>query len=107
MLVAILVAAALSAHGREERAAVNAVEAILIDPGSAQFRLSPARSTDHYCGFVNAKNRMGGYNGFEPFLVRFNPDGSVKIAVVPSSFDQGLEAEARQSILEVCAKENH
>ena len=36
------------------------------DPGSAEFR-SIEKSTIGYCGEVNAKNRIGGYVGFEKF----------------------------------------
>lgn len=101
-MLALLAAAALSPPLKAE--VTRAVEAQLVDPGSAQFKLGPVKSTDRYCGFVNAKNRMGGYNGFEPFLVHFNPDGSVKIVVFPGTFDPGLVNEARQAILTACAE---
>ena len=53
----------------------------LVDPDSAQFRSLQAerrkdRSDNTYtvCGEVNARNRMGGYNGFQPFSVLVTGD---------------------------------
>jgi len=46
------------------------VRASLVDPGSAQFQDVKATAGGTVCGMVNAKNRMGGYNGFKPFIVR-------------------------------------
>lgn len=49
----------------------SAVAALLTDPESMQLRhLSIAPGTDEtmLCGEVNAKNRMGGYVGFTPFV---------------------------------------
>ena len=45
----------------------------LIDPASAQFRsvaVYVGRAGEHYglCGEVNARNRLGGYTGFVPFV---------------------------------------
>lgn len=55
----------------EETAAKNAIQALLIDPASAQFRGVNIHSSKagpvSVCGEVNAKNRMGGYNGFQKF----------------------------------------
>lgn len=53
----------------------GSVEAKLLDPASAQFRLVPyRRGTNYYCGLVNARNRFGGYVGFRPFLARVGDD---------------------------------
>jgi hypothetical protein len=42
----------------------------LSDPESARFRwLEKKTDGNVYCGFVNSKNRMGGYVGFVPFQV--------------------------------------
>ena len=61
-------------HGVEEpevAAAKEAVQALLTDPSSAQFRSLKVNSTKageaSVCGEVNAKNRMGGYGGFQRF----------------------------------------
>lgn len=41
----------------------------LIDPDSAKFGEAIFnKKTEAVCGFVNAKNRMGGYTGFNPFV---------------------------------------
>jgi len=42
----------------------------LTDPDSAQFRWldRPDNGTAVYCGFVNSRNRLGGYVGFVPFV---------------------------------------
>ena len=53
----------------EIRAAKEATLALLNDPASAQFRnlkiYSAKSGPVSVCGEVNAKNRMGGYNGFQ------------------------------------------
>jgi len=44
------------------------VAAQLSDPGSATFRGLSEKATDFaYCGEVNAKNRRGGYVGYQKF----------------------------------------
>lgn len=40
----------------------------LIDPQSVQYRNVKALSEGVVCGEVNAKNRLGGYAGFRPFV---------------------------------------
>lgn len=47
---------------------LNAVRLKLTDPGSAQFDAVDKRN-EITCGFVNAKNRMGGYVGYRAFIV--------------------------------------
>lgn len=62
--------------------AKRAVSAILLDADSAKFAnvryVSEAKAV---CGRVNAKNTMGGYIGFKPFIVEgeevFIADGTV------------------------------
>jgi hypothetical protein len=50
-----------------------AVKDRLLDGDSAKWRWLPFRNDQttvaQYCGFVNAKNRMGGYIGFNPVWV--------------------------------------
>lgn len=44
----------------------------LIDPASAQFKISTIRHVGAavvFCGLVNSKNRFGGYTGFQPFVL--------------------------------------
>lgn len=92
-----------------ERAQItHAIEAKLLDPASAQFRLGPIRpGSEYYCGLVNAKNRMGGYNGFEAFMVRFNPDRTIKIALLPDPKDREMEQVWRAMIQDTCAKQGY
>ena len=45
------------------------VTGVLLDPQSAQFR-NEKIAGGFYCGEVNSKNRMGGYAGFNRFIVR-------------------------------------
>jgi hypothetical protein len=67
------------------------VERLLTDPNSAQFRelhAYPAAGTPAaVCGEVNAKNRMGGYNGFQRFIFRVAVD---KVELAPGTDQQAL-----------------
>lgn len=49
-------------------AAKRAVESRLKDPGSVQYRSVEAFSEGVVCGEFNAKNGLGGYVGFQPFV---------------------------------------
>ena len=69
-----------------EKAAVRlAIEQRLMDPMSAQYRWLPTVAADGaYCGYVNAKNRYGGYVGFASFLAwirKPNEDGSPRVVL--------------------------
>lgn len=47
----------------------KAVVQRLIDPDSARFEfLQAGKEVGNYCGYVNSKNRMGGYAGASPFI---------------------------------------
>lgn len=100
----------------EKAAITHEIGAKLLDPASAQFRMGPIRpASEYYCGLVNAKNRMGGYNGFEPFLVRYNPDRTIKIVLLPGESsgpfggadNAALRDALRQSIREKCAENGY
>lgn len=44
----------------------------LVDPSSAQFQNVTITRVGHaaiFCGQVNAKNQLGGYTGYRPFIV--------------------------------------
>jgi hypothetical protein len=57
-----------------ENKAKKAVSSILIDPDSAKFEnVFKGKVANSYCGFVNAKNRLGGYTGASAFIY----DGAV------------------------------
>lgn len=54
------------------------VRAELVDPESAQFRNLHTKG-DKICGEVNAKNGMGGYVGFVPFVVSKSSRGNTVV----------------------------
>lgn len=54
---------------RPKQRAIAAVSESLVDPESAKFR-NVRTVGDAVCGEVNARNRMGGYGGFSPFVYR-------------------------------------
>lgn len=46
------------------------VRSQLKDPDSAKFReITKKADGQYFCGEVNAKNSMGGYTGYQPFVV--------------------------------------
>lgn len=70
ILLVALACAALAGCGPQSEAK-NAVKKLLNDPDSAQFSdMTPGKSDGDMCGYVNAKNRMGGYVGKTPFFFR-------------------------------------
>lgn len=63
--------------------AKNAVRGMLNDPESAQFEgLFSNRKTGSVCGYVNAKNRMGGYVGKQLFIVSSNGEVDFDTATI-------------------------
>lgn len=60
----LLAATSCSGHGTD----LDAVRLKLNDPSSAEFD-SVEKKDQVTCGFVNAKNRMGGYVGYRAFIV--------------------------------------
>lgn len=52
-----------------EREASEALRPLLVDPDSASYSFV-TRNNDTICGFVNAKNRMGGFTGDQAFFVQ-------------------------------------
>jgi hypothetical protein len=62
----LILLAATACSGYE--ADLDAVRLQLTDPDSAEFD-AVGKKDDVTCGFVNAKNRMGGYVGFRAFIV--------------------------------------
>lgn len=88
----------------------RAVRAFLKDPDSAQFqRVQAFYSTGGGCGFVNAKNALGGYVGYTHFVMK--PSGEVEFEPADStdtgSTEQRLEATSKrvaylQTVLAAC-----
>lgn len=58
------------APSAQMRAAImKAADAKLLDGASARFKWPPElQRTGVYCGWVNAKNKLGGYVGWTPFV---------------------------------------
>lgn len=71
--IAAAIALAGCADYKLEKDGVEAVRAAMLDPESAQFRnvrvVANRGGGKLVCGEVNSKNRLGGYVGFQPFLV--------------------------------------
>lgn len=66
------------AHGSAKAQVMAAVRMSLIDPDSAQFGAVFVGANGKFgCGFVNAKNRMGGFSGRRAFIAGI--DGSVEL----------------------------
>ena len=84
----ICVAACLfSGCDTEIQGAQEAVRKQLIDPDSAKFEgVHVIKSTGAVCGYVNAKNRMGGYVGQTPFFYT-REAGAVLVKEMPSERD--------------------
>ena len=56
------------------------IEGQLIDPSSVQYRniiVKNGPSSVIVCGEFNAKNRMGGYTGFKPFVYNIAGSGDI------------------------------
>ena len=69
------------------------VKKSLLDPDSAQFfDLKYYRTTNHACGFVNSKNKLGGYAGKQQFVASL--DGAVVFA--PSSEEPAYPTDRRK-----------
>jgi hypothetical protein len=78
-LAAVLLTAAFSAQAAAKpkpvaklnpiAAAHERVKDVLKDPDSARFRNDFAGKGGAVCGFVNAKNSYGGYDGFKRYIV--------------------------------------
>ena len=70
---AALQQASLSEDDKNMERAKAAVIGTMIDPESVRFRSLTIRG-NFVCGEVNGKNQMGGYTGFQTFLVQLNPE---------------------------------
>lgn len=62
----------------EKNIVEEAVKVKLKDPSSAQFKWPKYHNNieDYYCGYVNAKNSYGGYNGFARYIALFIQNGT-------------------------------
>lgn len=71
-----------------EKKVKGAMEIVLIDPFSAQFRTLRSGRNGAVCGQVNGKNRMGAYVGFRDFVL--GKDGKT---VWMSQYSDGVESQ--------------
>jgi hypothetical protein len=66
---------------------------VLLDGVSARWKWQPQRSRLLYCGWVNAKNRMGAYSGWSPYYVMFEKSGRITSAKIVGSGDSPIVLE--------------
>jgi hypothetical protein len=69
----------VSVDSSEVRAAKRALEDSLIDVDSVQYRNVRTYSEGVVCGEVNAKNRLGGYAGYQLFVFNGDEDGEIVV----------------------------
>ncbi len=82
MLVLVALAAAALPVPKVQAAIKEAIGRELKDPFSAQYDWQPVKSDMVYCGWVNAKNSYGAYDGYKPFMVLYmigNKSGVAKV----------------------------
>ena len=82
MLMSLLLVSAAVPPAPVQSAIKEAVGKELADPFSAQYDWQPVKSEMLYCGWVNAKNKLGAYTGYQPFMVLYsvgNKSGKVSI----------------------------
>lgn len=74
-------------------AAMKIIESSLVDPESVQYKDIRRYTDGTVCGEYNAKNSMGGYTGFEPFIY----------------WKKGLITRSRvkENITNLCSEEQH
>ena len=73
----------------------SVVKKPLLDPDSAQFsEVTFNRSTGFGCGFVNAKNKMGGYVGRKQFVASL--DG--KVVMAPTEENPAAPRKRREEL---------
>jgi hypothetical protein len=89
--------------------AIDRVKLSLNDPDSAIFKNVTYYSKSHAtCGSVNAKNRMGGYDGFNAFLVekdgtvRYFPDGDTASAITEVRLEALKKQNAFFTLMRAC-----
>ena len=67
----------------DHRARIDeALADLLLDPDSRRVAFAPSPIGGLVCGTVNAKNRMGGYVGPQPFYAAFDATGRLTLKVV-------------------------
>lgn len=69
---------------------------MLNDPESVRWRDVRAVSATEVCGELNARNAMGGYVGFTPFVGWIDSLAQVEVMVVQRPTGYGFDAQGRQ-----------
>lgn len=83
LYLALLLAVPIVPFTEGDKTAIKeAVGRYLKDPFSAQYEWPEVKNGTVYCGFVNAKNSFGAYDGFQPFLVTYYVNQRTKKVVV-------------------------
>lgn len=89
-MIEIAIALVLQEHPVQQadhttyRKAFDALDAVLVDGYSARFRSVRANSSV-VCGEINARNRMGGMAGWQPFVVVIMEDANAFIGSTGSA----------------------
>jgi hypothetical protein len=89
-------------HDDEKAVISRIVTTSFFDPASAQFNWSMLRRENKYCGYVNGKNRMGGYVGFRLFTVVPNLSGGRIISVEGLWISSGINDPLESSQSAAC-----
>lgn len=70
----------------------------LNDPDSAKFRnIVKGKTENHYCGQVNAKNRMGGYAGYKSFIFKIIKDDEYSVIFLEEAPTDSEYASVKRS----------
>jgi hypothetical protein len=79
-----------------EKAIIStAIRDTLKDPDSANFKLPSYAGAAVYCGYVNAKNSYGGYDGFTLFIMQpvLSPNGEIQGVTTVQLYQQNSKFE--------------
>ncbi|MDM4768556.1 hypothetical protein [Pelomonas sp. SE-A7] len=79
-------------EGQATRTAKEKLSVRLVDPQSVQFRNVVEYDGGVVCGEYNAKNRMGGYAGFEEFV--FNGPKAAEFSFKPGFTEKSIWCKA-------------
>ena len=66
----------------------------LLDGTSARWKWQLQRHPQVYCGWVNAKNRLGAYSGWKPYYVMFGKTGKVDKGEIVGEGDSTIMLDA-------------
>jgi len=94
----LLLVSGCDVPGTSQYAAHNSIRALLKDPDSAMFQDDRVITGGTVCGEVNAKNSLGGYIGFRPYIFSDGQSmidqGEPDFSALVRSVDMALQDEA-------------